>query len=142
MTDDSRPPYAPPMPADDDTIGAILARRASAARVELEAVSLRLHDSRARLRETSRQLGTGRSARQTLHESQLARLLARLETMPVIEQAKGVLIAQTGCDADEAFSMLRSASQRANVPVRDLAADIVERASRKTPAPPAPGSRS
>lgn len=101
----------------------------------MEVISQRLEDSKARLRETSRLLGTGRSARELLHESQLARLLARLETMPVIKQAKGVLIAQNGCDADEAFTMLRSASQRANVPVRELAADIVRRASSRE-APP------
>jgi hypothetical protein len=65
--------------------------------------------------------------------------MARLESQPVIEQAKGVLIAQTGCGPDEAFKMLRSASQRMNVRVRDLAADIVARASSAAPAasPPA-----
>jgi AmiR/NasT family two-component response regulator len=47
----------------------------------------------------------------------------------VIEQAKGVLMAQAGCRPDEAFDILRRASQRTNVKVRDLAADIVERAS-------------
>jgi AmiR/NasT family two-component response regulator len=36
--------------------------------------------------------------------------------MPVIEQAKGILIAQTGCTPEEAFDMLRRASQRSNVP--------------------------
>ena len=135
MTDDSQPFFADDVLPDDDSVGAVLARRASAVKVELEAVSLRLRDSRAMLQETRRQLGTGRSSRQLLHESQFARLLARLETMPVIEQAKGVLIAQTGCDAEQAFDMLRSASQRANVPVRDLAADIVDRASGMVPAP-------
>ena len=30
----------------------------------------------------------------------------------MIEQAKGILIAQTGCEPDEAFDMLRQASQR------------------------------
>lgn len=135
-------PSAVPSGSADDSIGAVLSRRATAAREELEAVSRRLEDSRARLQETSQQLGTGRSARQVLHDSQLARLLARLETMPVIEQAKGVLIAQTGCDAEHAFAMLRSASQRTNIPVRELAADIVGRASCGKPTaagePPAP----
>ena len=60
-----------------------------------------------------------------LRHSPYARLLARLETMPIIEQAKGIIMAQTRCEAAEAFDLLRRASQRSNVPVRELAADIV-----------------
>jgi hypothetical protein len=44
--------------------------------------------------------------------------------MPVIEQAKGILMAQQGCGPDEAFDLLRRASQRFNVPVRVLAARL------------------
>ena len=51
--------------------------------------------------------------------------------MPVIEQAKGILIAQTGCTPEEAFDMLRRASQRSNVRVSELAAGIVDRAVTK-----------
>src|SRR5215472_2411929 len=50
---------------------------------------------------------------------------AQLDTMPVIEQAKGILMAQQGCGPDEAFDLLRQASQRFNVPVRVLAARLV-----------------
>jgi hypothetical protein len=50
---------------------------------------------------------------------------ARLDTMPMIEQAKGILMAQQGCGPDEAFDLLRRASQRFNVPVRVLAARLV-----------------
>lgn len=46
--------------------------------------------------------------------------------MPVIEQAKGILMAQHRCGPDEAFDLLRHASQRANVKVSVLAARIVE----------------
>jgi ANTAR domain len=63
--------------------------------------------------------------REMLHRSEYLRLLARLETMPVIEQAKGILMAQSGCTDTEAFDLLRRASQRSNVPVRELAAQIV-----------------
>ena len=45
--------------------------------------------------------------------------------MPVIEQAKGILMAQQRCGPDEAFDLLRQASQRFNVPVRVLAARLV-----------------
>jgi AmiR/NasT family two-component response regulator len=48
--------------------------------------------------------------------------------MAVIEQAKSVLIAQQGCSPDEAFNLLRRASQRSNIPVRELAAQIVHNA--------------
>jgi hypothetical protein len=47
------------------------------------------------------------------------------DTRPVIEQAKAILMAQHGGDPDEAFDLLRRASQRFNVPVRVLAARLV-----------------
>lgn len=47
-----------------------------------------------------------------------------------IEQAKGVLAAQTGCSPDEAFAMLRTASQRENVKLRDVAERIVASVAR------------
>jgi hypothetical protein len=52
---------------------------------------------------------------------------AQLDTMPMIEQAKGILMAQRRCGPDEAFDLLRRASQQFNVPVRDLAARLVHR---------------
>ena len=58
---------------------------------------------------------------------------ARLDTMPVIEQAKGMLIAQYGCGPDEAFDLLRRASQRFNVPVRVLAARLTHGEPRPEP---------
>lgn len=59
-----------------------------------------------------------------------ARLQARAASLPVIEQAKGVIMAQWHCSEDEAFDKLRQASQQINKPVRELAAIIVARASR------------
>jgi GAF domain-containing protein len=47
-----------------------------------------------------------------------------------IEQAKGVLMARHGYDADEAFAHLAKLSQHANRKLRDLAADIVAQATR------------
>jgi len=43
----------------------------------------------------------------------------------VIEQAKGVLMADQGCGPKEAFELLRQASQRENVKLRDIAQRIV-----------------
>jgi len=72
------------------------------------------------------QIENGRSRQERLHDSAFARLQAKLDSMPVIEQAKGVLMAQQRCGPDEAFDLLRRASQRANVKVSVLAARIVE----------------
>ena len=67
--------------------------------------------------------------RDLLQQSEYARLLARLEIMPVIEQAKGIIMAQSRCGEAEAFDTLRRASQRSNLPVRDLAALIIAKAA-------------
>jgi GAF domain-containing protein len=49
-----------------------------------------------------------------------------MESRAVIEQAKGVLMAQRHVDAEGAFEMLRAASQRYNRKLRDIALGIVE----------------
>ena len=76
-----------------------------------------------------------------LRYSASARLQARLASMPVIEQAKGIILAQTGWPEDQAFDALRRASQRENIKLRDLAAKIVARtveaASGQSPDQPA-----
>lgn len=64
-----------------------------------------------------------------LQYSPYARLVARLASMPRIEQAKGILMAQCGWTAEQAFDALRDASQRSNVKVRDLASRIVASAA-------------
>jgi GAF domain-containing protein len=48
-----------------------------------------------------------------------------MESRAVIEQAKGVLMAQRGVDADAAFDMLREASQRSNRKLREVAGGVV-----------------
>jgi GAF domain-containing protein len=47
-----------------------------------------------------------------------------IETRDVIGQAKGVLMARMGLSEDEAFEMLRRASQRLNVKLRLVAEDV------------------
>jgi len=49
-----------------------------------------------------------------------------MESRAVIEQAKGVLMAQRRVDAEQAFEILREASQRYNRKLRDIALGIVE----------------
>jgi hypothetical protein len=68
-----------------------------------------------------------------LQYSAYARLQARLASLPVIEQAKGIIMARYGWSEDEAFDALRRASQRENIKVRDLAASIVARTARSAP---------
>jgi GAF domain-containing protein len=48
-----------------------------------------------------------------------------MDSRAVIEQAKGVLMAQRQVDADQAFEILREASQRYNRKLRDIALGIV-----------------
>jgi GAF domain-containing protein len=58
-----------------------------------------------------------------------------MRSRAVIEQAKGIVMAQQRCSPDDAFTLLSRASQRANRKLRDLAADVVAQAS----GAPAPG---
>jgi two-component system, response regulator / RNA-binding antiterminator len=72
-----------------------------------------------------------------------AHLRAALASRPVIDQAKGILIATHGCSPEDAFDMLCAASQRSNRKLRDIARDVVRsaqevrgsRASRPAAAP-------
>ena len=77
--------------------------------------------------------------KELLGRSGYARLRARMQTMPVIEQAKGVLMAQSGWGRKRPFDVLRRASQRSNVPIRELAAQIVARTAEESPAGSRPG---
>ena len=56
------------------------------------------------------------------HES----LEQKAESRDVIGQAKGILMARSGVTDDEAFEMLKRASQRMNIKVRDVARRISE----------------
>jgi len=65
-----------------------------------------------------------------LRHSPYARLQARLASLPVIEQAKGIIMARHGWPEDRAFDALRRASQQKNIKLRNLAAIIVAQTSR------------
>jgi len=49
-----------------------------------------------------------------------------MRTRAVIEQAKGILMSQRRCDAEQAFALLAAASQRSNRKLRDIAEAIVD----------------
>jgi hypothetical protein len=95
-------------------------------RRESRVLRQRAQQARARAQATRDEIRRGRPQRQVLHDSEFARLLAKHETMAVIEQAKGIIMVQQGCGPAEAFDLLRRASQRINVKVHVLATQIVE----------------
>lgn len=56
-------------------------------------------------------------------------LLSALQSRGAIEQAKGALMGLVGCSADDAWNMLRRASQEFNVKLRALAVALLEHVS-------------
>ncbi len=59
----------------------------------------------------------------------IANLTRALASRGVIGQAQGVLVAREHISPDQAFDILRRASQRSNRKLRDLAAELVDRAT-------------
>lgn len=141
----------------DSELGALYAQ-AQAARRQSRLLAGRLRATRTEIQETLQHLQAARDrtdqicelwlatyttppSKQVLRYSAYARLKAQLATMPVIEQAKGIIMAQCGWPEDQAFDALRRASQRENVKLRDLAARIVATAAESASAQPQPSSR-
>jgi len=134
--------------------------RATAARQQAQLLSRELRATQRKTQESwqliqaawgrTQQIRALRLAARTdpdrLRYSAYARLQARLASMPVIEQAKGVIMAQSGWTEEQAFDALRRASQRENIKVRDLATMVVARAassaSPRRPAGQAPAAPS
>lgn len=112
---------AAPLASADQTLGSLnLYGRARSAFDSLDAEILDLLTAAV-----SRAIGDYarfRSARDVATGLQRA-----LETRAPIEQAKGMLMAIHGIDADEAFSRLRRESQNSNVALRTVAIDLVHR---------------
>ena len=75
--------------------------------------------------------GGGAVADSEVPDPEYERLKAQLRTMPVIEQAKGIVMAREGCGPEEAFDVLRRTSQQANVKVHVLASFLVEQIAQK-----------
>ena len=69
--------------------------------------------------------------------TELAGLRRRLDTLPIIEQSKGILIGYYGIDADTAFSLLRRWSSHHNIKLRDISQLLVDAAT----VPPSPGQQ-
>jgi hypothetical protein len=94
--------------------------------MEHRAQAQRLEQAKAQLQAITEWMETGRPQGEILRESAFARMQARLSSLPVIEQAKGIVMAQQRCGPEEAFDLLRRASQRANIKLHVLAAQIVD----------------
>jgi GAF domain-containing protein len=73
------------------------------------------------------------------HQLRLSdQLRGALAARTVIDQAVGIVMAREGCDATQAFDLLRQTSQRQNRKLRTIAAEIVTDVSGSPPQPPAP----
>ena len=62
-----------------------------------------------------------------------AQLEQGLQSRAVIDQAIGIVMAESRCDAEEAFAMLTRASNNRNMKLRDLATEIVTRVGGRPP---------
>lgn len=63
-------------------------------------------------------------------------LRSALSSRSVIDQAMGVIMSMQRCSPTAAFDILRTASQHRNIPVRQVAADLVAKTVRGEPATP------
>ena len=123
------------VPAGIDTTD--LHTQAQAIRDQSRALAARLRSAQHTTAETVRLINAALDRTGQIHKLRVAgrtgrlpyslhaRLQARLASMPVIEQAKGIIMAQCRCSEDQAFDALRRASQRENIKLRDLAARVV-----------------
>lgn len=81
--------------------------------------------------------GTGTGAGETAAlRAEVAGLRQALSSHPVIDMARGIVMATAGCTPEEAWRVLVDVSQHTNVKLREIARQIVE--STYGPPPPAP----
>ena len=74
-------------------------------------------------------------------EERNEQLREALASRDVIGQAKGILMEREGVSADQAFDILRRASQRSNVKLRELSEQLTQQRQR-TPKSSVPTGRS
>jgi len=110
-----------------------LQHRLAAVRSEAAAVRDRAMQLRQALGEAIRGWRPGPGRLVLVPRPEYDQMVARLQTMPVIEQAKGIIMVQSRCTEAEAFQTLRQVSQRTNMPVRELAAQIVAKTAQVPP---------
>jgi GAF domain-containing protein len=64
-----------------------------------------------------------------------ADLQTAMESRSIIDQAIGVIMGRQRCGADEAFNLLRTASQRRNIKLRDVCAELIKDIGGGPPSP-------
>jgi hypothetical protein len=106
-------------------------RRLAARRAEVEALADRLAVARGRLRET---LARNREIRAGTSHPSIDSLQDVVRTRDVIGQAKGILMAG-GLSEEEAFDLLRRASQRAHRKLKLIAEEFVLQTTAAKPTP-------
>jgi GAF domain-containing protein len=113
-----------PLAADGRTVGALnlYSRQADA----FDGAGLALAELLAAHASLAVQAATAYYTNRDLAEQMREAISSRA----VIEQAKGVLVAQRGCPPEEAFRLLVAASQRSNRKLRDIAQEVVAGAAR------------
>ncbi|WP_346140043.1 ANTAR domain-containing protein [Streptomyces virens] len=78
-----------------------------------------------------------RQERLRLLQEEVEQLRQAIASRPVIDQARGILMATHGCSSDEAWHILREASQLSNTKLREVAAAVTAGAAAEgTPPPP------
>ncbi|GAA3497944.1 hypothetical protein GCM10019016_050470 [Streptomyces prasinosporus] len=78
-----------------------------------------------------------RAERLRVLQAEVEQLRRAIASRPVIDQARGVLMATYGCTSDEAWHILREASQLSNTKLRTVAAALTACAAAEgTPLPP------
>ncbi|MEU2436972.1 ANTAR domain-containing response regulator [Streptomyces rubradiris] len=69
---------------------------------------------------------------------EIAQLRHAIDSRPVIDQARGILMAAHACTPDQAWEILREASQRTNTKLRQVAAAVTASAAPDGTPPPEP----
>jgi GAF domain-containing protein len=92
-------------------------------------------DARAAIRQlTALAAATITAAMRHYDEATLTdHLRAALSSRSVIDQAMGIVMGIQHCTASEAFDVLRTVSQNRNIPLRQVAAELVEKTSESAP---------
>ncbi len=78
------------------------------------------------------------AARLAEHENHAQNLTIALASRSTIDQAIGVLIGRHHITAEAAFTLLRERSQKTNVKLRDVAAQLITEATKQPPGPTPP----
>ncbi|MGW8060710.1 ANTAR domain-containing protein [Streptomyces ziwulingensis] len=78
-----------------------------------------------------------RAERLHVLQEEVEQLRRAIASRPVIDQARGVLMALHACTSDEAWQILREASQLSNTKLRAVAAAVTASAGNDGPPPPA-----